>query len=94
VTHFLVAILVIVGAVLPIVNPPGDAPLFLRLTSGCDDATRKLLATRIAGYSFMLLLGSMLFGSFVLRLFDLSIAVVQVTGGGGRMRPRLEAAER
>jgi multiple antibiotic resistance protein len=81
VTHFLVAILVIVGAVLPIVNPPGDAPLFLRLTSGCDDATRKLLATRIAGYSFMLLLGSMLFGSFVLRLFDLSIAVVQVTGG-------------
>jgi len=66
---------------LPIVNPPGDAPLFLRLTSGCDDATRKLLATRITGYSFMLLLGSMLFGSFVLRLFDLSIAVVQVTGG-------------
>ena len=81
VTHFLAAILVIVGAVLPIVNPPGDAPLFLRLTSGCDDATRKLLATRIAGYSLMLLLGSMLFGSFVLRLFDLSIAVVQVTGG-------------
>lgn len=62
VTHFFVAILVIVGAVLPIVNPPGDAPLFLRLTSGCDDATRKLLATQIAGYSFMLLLGSMLFG--------------------------------
>jgi multiple antibiotic resistance protein len=94
VTHFLAAILVIVGAVLPIVNPPGDAPLFLRLTSGCDDATRKLLATRIAGYSLMLLLGSMLFGSFVLRLFDLSIAVVQVTGGRCGMRPRLEAAER
>jgi hypothetical protein len=37
VTHFLVEILVIVGAVLPIVNPPGDAPLFLRLTSGCDE---------------------------------------------------------
>lgn len=81
VTHFLVAILVIVGAVLPIVNPPGDAPLFLRLTLGCDDATRRLLAGRIAIYSFVLLLGSMLFGSFVLRLFDLSIAVVQVTGG-------------
>jgi multiple antibiotic resistance protein len=81
VTHFLVAILVIVGAVLPIVNPPGDAPLFLRLTLGCDDATRRLLAGRIAIYSFVLLLGSMMFGSFVLRLFDLSIAVVQVTGG-------------
>jgi multiple antibiotic resistance protein len=81
VNHFVVAILVIVGAVLPIVNPPGDAPLFLRLTAGCDDATRKLLARRIAGYSFILLLGSMLFGSLILRLFDLSIAVVQVTGG-------------
>jgi multiple antibiotic resistance protein len=81
ITHFLVAILVIVGAILPIVNPPGDAPLFLRLTLGCDDATRRLLAGRIAIYSFMLLLVSMLFGSFILRLFDLSIAIVQVTGG-------------
>ncbi len=80
-TQLFGAILVIVGAVLPIVNPPGDAPLFLRMTAGCDDATRKLLATRIAVYAFALLLGSMLFGSFVLRLFDLSIAVVQVTGG-------------
>ena len=80
-TQLFGAILVIVGAILPIVNPPGDAPLFLRMTVGCDDATRKMLATRIAVYSFVLLLGSMLFGSFVLRLFDLSVAVVQVAGG-------------
>jgi hypothetical protein len=26
------AILVIVGTTLPVVNPPGDAPLFLRMT--------------------------------------------------------------
>lgn len=75
------AILVIVGAILPVVNPPGDAPIFLRMTYGCDDATRKTLARHIALYSFALLLGSMLIGSFVLRMFDLSIPVVQVAGG-------------
>jgi multiple antibiotic resistance protein len=75
------AILVVVGAVLPVVNPPGDAPIFLRLTSGADEATRRALARRIAVYSFALLLGSMLLGSLVLRLFGLSVPVIQVAGG-------------
>jgi multiple antibiotic resistance protein len=70
-----------VGAVLPVVNPLGDAPIFLAMTPGCDELTRADLAKRIAFYSFILLLGSMLLGSFVLRLFGLSIPVVQVAGG-------------
>jgi multiple antibiotic resistance protein len=75
------AILLMVGALLPVVNPLGDAPIFLRMTPGCDETTRAYLAKRIAFYSFILLLGAMLFGSFVLRLFGLSIPVVQVAGG-------------
>ena len=75
------AILLMVGAVLPVVNPLGDAPIFLAMTPGCDELTRADLAKRIAFYSFILLLGSMLLGSFVLRLFGLSIPVVQVAGG-------------
>jgi multiple antibiotic resistance protein len=75
------AILIVVGAVLPVVNPLGDASLFLRLTHGCDDATRRDLARRIAVYSFALILGSMLVGPFLLHLFDLSVAVIQVAGG-------------
>jgi multiple antibiotic resistance protein len=75
------AILVILGAILPVVNPPGDAPLFLRLTHGCDESTRNKLANHVAIYSFALLLGSLIFGLFVLRLFGLSVAVVQVAGG-------------
>ena len=75
------AILLIIGALLPIVNPLGDAPIFLAMTVGCDKTTRVELAKRISFYSFCLLLGSMLLGSFVLRLFDLSIPVVQVAGG-------------
>jgi multiple antibiotic resistance protein len=51
------------------------------MTPGCDELTRADLAKRIAFYSFILLLGSMLLGSFVLRLFGLSLPVVQVAGG-------------
>jgi multiple antibiotic resistance protein len=75
------AVLLIAGALLPVVNPLGNVPIFLTLTHGCDAATRRDLARHIALYSFMLLLGSMLLGSFVLRMFDLSIPVVQVAGG-------------
>jgi multiple antibiotic resistance protein len=79
--QFVVSILLIVGAILPVVNPLGDAPLFLVLTRGCDEMTRAELARRVAFYSFGLLLGSMLLGAFVLRLFGLSIPIVQVAGG-------------
>jgi multiple antibiotic resistance protein len=75
------AILIVIGAVLPIVNPPGSAPLFLQMTHGCDEDTRAQLSGRIAMYSFALVLGSLLIGSFVLRLFGLSVPVIQVAGG-------------
>jgi hypothetical protein len=75
------AILLMIGALLPVVNPLGDAPIFLAMTPGCDELTRADLAKRIAFYSFILLLGSMLFGSFVLLLSGLSIPWVQVAGG-------------
>jgi len=75
------AILVIVGAVLPVVNPPGNAPIFLQMTGGCDERTRATLARRVASLSFALLLGTLLVGTLVLRLFGLSLAVIQVSGG-------------
>ncbi len=75
------ALLLILGALLPLVNPLGAVPIFLTLTRGCDDDTRRDLARHIALYAFLLLLGAMLLGSFVLRMFDLSVPVVQVAGG-------------
>lgn len=73
--------LLIVGALLPLINPLGDAPIFLRMTPGCDEATRSMLAKRIAIYSFVMLLVSLLLGSFILVLCGLSVPVVQVAGG-------------
>jgi len=81
VLHLLHAVLLIVGALLPVVNPPGNVPVFLNLTHGCDEATRRDLARRIAIYSFALLAGSMVLGTLVLRLFDLSAGALQVAGG-------------
>jgi multiple antibiotic resistance protein len=75
------AVLLILAALMPVVNPVGGAPFFLAMTKGCDAKTRSYLAQRIAVYSFGLLLGSMLLGSFVLRLFGLTIPIVQVAGG-------------
>ena len=81
VRQLFLTVLLILGALFPVVNPLGDAPIFLRMTPGCDEPTRNDLAKRIAFYSFFLLLGSMLVGSFVLRLFVISIPIVQVAGG-------------
>ncbi len=75
------AVLLVVGAILPIVNPLGSAPMFLAMTRGSDNATRSVLSGLVAVNSFLLLLGSLIFGNFVLRLFGLSVPVVQLAGG-------------
>ena len=75
------AILVVVGAILPIVNPLGSAPMFLAMTHGADTPTRSTLAGLVAFNSFLLLMGSLVFGNFVLKLFGLSVPVVQLAGG-------------
>jgi multiple antibiotic resistance protein len=79
--HFATVFLLVVAALLPIVNPVGSAPIFLALTRGADSATRRALAWRIAVNAFALLMGSLILGNFVLRMFGLSIPVVQFAGG-------------
>ncbi|MGB2628960.1 MAG: MarC family protein [Candidatus Acidiferrum sp.] len=71
----------IVSALFPIVNPLGGAPIFLSLTSYYSTAQRKLLSTRIAINSLLLLVGSFFVGTHILAFFGISIPVVQVGGG-------------
>jgi multiple antibiotic resistance protein len=68
-------------ALLPIVNPMGMAPIFLRLTAGTSSATRATLARRIAVNGFFLMAASLLVGSYVLAFFGLTVPAVQVAGG-------------
>ena len=55
--------------------------MFLAMTHGSDAPTRQLLAVKVAVNAFVLLMGSLIFGAFVLKIFGLSVPVVQVAGG-------------
>ena len=66
---------------LPIVNPLGMAPIFLRLTAGSTATTRARLAWLIALYGFALMVVSLFVGSHILAFFGLTVPAVQIAGG-------------
>ena len=74
-------LLLTVGALFPIVNPLGSAPVFLILTRDFPHETRKVLARKIALNGFVLLVASILIGTHILTFFGISLPVVQVGGG-------------
>jgi multiple antibiotic resistance protein len=69
------------ATLLPILNPAATAPIFLGLTEGASQATRAVLALRIARNMALLMVGSMIVGSYVLDLFGISLPIVRVGGG-------------
>jgi multiple antibiotic resistance protein len=73
--------LLVYAALLPIVNPLSGAPLFFTVTRPVPPNVRHLLAASAAFNSFMLLLGSLLVGSYVLQIFGITLPVVRVAGG-------------
>lgn len=73
--------LFVLAAMLPILNPAATAPIFLSLTEGAAQPTRRLLARRIALNMFWLMAASMLIGSYVLDFFGISLPIVRVGGG-------------
>ena len=75
------SILLILGALFPIVNPLGGSPVFLALTREYPTSARRILARIVAMNSFFLLIASFLVGSHILNFFGISIPVVQVGGG-------------
>ena len=79
--HFAATILLAVGALLPIVDPLGGAPIYLALTSGLTSDERSRMAKAVAVNSFLLLIASTLIGAYVLDFFGVSIPAVQVAGG-------------
>lgn len=66
---------------LPIMNPLGNAPIFLRMTQGADEATTRNLARRVAVNCCLLILGAIFVGSYVLAFFGLSLPIVRLAGG-------------
>jgi multiple antibiotic resistance protein len=81
VSNMLASTLLFVGALFPIVNPLGNAPIFLGLTPGYTASDRAALSRKIAMNSFILLVVSILIGTHILDFFGISLPIVQVAGG-------------
>jgi multiple antibiotic resistance protein len=79
--EFAATILLAIGALLPIVDPLGGAPIYLAMTANLTAAERGQMAKAVAVNSFLLLIASALVGAYVLDFFGLSIPAVQVAGG-------------
>ena len=75
------AVLFTLAALLPIVNPVGSAPIFLSMTADLPGTARRQLAVVVARYAFLLLTAAMLIGTYVLRIFGVSLPIVRVAGG-------------
>jgi multiple antibiotic resistance protein len=83
-TSLLIALKIIpmiFAALFPVVNPIGTALVLFGMTREVDDQTWKSMSRKIALYSFLLLSFFFFFGSYILKLFGISIPVVQFSGG-------------
>jgi multiple antibiotic resistance protein len=78
---FLHLIFIAFLALFPVVDPVGSAFIIDRLLSGLDLQERKRAAKKIALYCFAICVVSTLIGSWILRLFGISIPIVQLAGG-------------
>jgi multiple antibiotic resistance protein len=81
IVNFGSVVMLAVGALFPIVDPLGGAPIYLAMTTGLTSVERSRMARSVAINSFLLLLASALIGAYVLDFFGLSIPSVQVAGG-------------
>jgi multiple antibiotic resistance protein len=78
---FLHLIFIAFLALFPVVDPVGSAFIVDPLLSGLDLQERKRAAKTIAIYCFIICIVSALIGSWILRLFGISIPIVQLAGG-------------
>jgi multiple antibiotic resistance protein len=79
--HFTHVLFLVYAGLFPIVNPVGNAPIFLALTRYYTERERHALALRVAINGFFLLLGSLLVGSYVLEFFGITLPVLRIAGG-------------
>ena len=69
------------SALLPLINPLGDALVLLGLVGSAPSATYRALAKKIAINTTLFLLTIELIGTAMLKFFGISLPVMQVSGG-------------
>jgi multiple antibiotic resistance protein len=66
---------------LAIINPLEVLPVYLRLLEGKDDATHRAVARKACFYALLLSFFFLIFGTWMLRIFGVPLAMVRVVGG-------------
>ncbi|MET0518039.1 MAG: MarC family protein [Burkholderiaceae bacterium] len=74
------SLLLVPLTLLPIMNPVGTAPVVLAAADG-KDPVLKLLSRRVAINCWIVIVASMLVGTYVLEIFGISLPIVRVGGG-------------
>ena len=80
-SNYVNSILLVFAGLFPIINPVGNAPIFLTLTRHCSMGERHSLAGKVAINSFILLTGSLFLGSYALEFFGITLPVLRIAGG-------------
>lgn len=65
----------------PVTNPIGNAFIVNGFMHGLDNKDKKRLIKKIVLYCFLIGIGTLILGRFVLLLFGLNIAIIQLGGG-------------
>jgi multiple antibiotic resistance protein len=68
-------------AILPVVNPFSKPPIFLSITEGWSVTERRDEARKASIYAFIILILSLLAGTFILKFFAISLPALQIAGG-------------
>ena len=65
----------------PAVNPVGSAFMIEPFLEGLSHKARKQASRRIASYCFLICVVSLFAGTYLLKLFGISVPIVQIAGG-------------
>jgi multiple antibiotic resistance protein len=71
---------------LAIINPLESMPVFLRLLEGKDERAHRLVAWRACSYATLLMFFFLVFGTLLLKIFDVPLSMVRIVGGIVLMR--------
>lgn len=70
-----------VSSILPLINPVGTALIISPYFDGSSVSDRKAYSAKVAIYSFLLGLGALLLGSWLLKFMGVNVPTIQLAGG-------------
>jgi multiple antibiotic resistance protein len=72
---------VCLGGYFAIMNPISNTPVFISLTQGDDEATRKAMARQSTLLAFAIIAVCSVAGNLIFKLFGISLPTLQIAGG-------------